>query len=261
MLSGAQAQMSRYDTMRKMREAERGDQFAEDKYYTDLRTKSDPNYFPNWLDQQQAMTGRYNAQNAWQQTQNMAGYRQGMLDSREAQNANRAADIAERERHNKEYEQYLTEREGRLQNMGDQKAQQAASNAAETKRYNDARINKMQQDYGLAQQRLAQAAQSGDTKALAVAAQHMRAISELYKMNNDGKYIYGDQARQLAGVPAIPPPPPPKKKDGGIMDVFQGLMPKPQPKAAATSPMKLSGKKPPMSKDEVMAEMKRRGML
>lgn len=283
MLSGGQQQMYRYDQQRQLRNKERGQQFDEDKYYTNAKMQSDPNYFPNWIDQQAMQTNRMNAQTGWRNSQNMQAYRQGILDARgrdadvreyAIQQREAAAQAAE-ERKLQELAMRKLLGEGNLdarnrgldiqQSLGQGNLDARNRGLDMQQRSTDARIQQINAG-------IEEARRKGDTQQMLALLKQQQLIAELSKTHSDGTPVYGPEAWKAFGLEA--PAAPEQQKPKGF---FERLMPTAQPaaspipanapatKSKASNPMNLSPKsgaaKPKLTKAQVLEIMKQRKLM
>lgn len=266
MLSGGQQQMYRYDQQRQLRNKERGQQFDEDKYYTNAKMQSDPNYFPNWIDQQAMQTNRMNAFTGAKNADNMQAYREGILNAREAENERRYREMEARQQQFADREERLNRgldqkgdqfnrKEDRLQKGQDAKNQLGQDKLTEDKRMNDARLQKIQSDIQMGVARMDELRKAGRVKEAALEHKKLMDKINMFKLGKEGQPTYSPEGFKAAGVDA--PKKPEKKKSKSLLD---NLIPQ-APPSKPSSPMNLSPGKPKLSKAELTAILRRKGMI
>lgn len=259
MLSGGQDQMYRSDRMRQLRNSERGQQFGEDKYYTDLNFANDPNSFENWATQQGIQTNRMNAFTGAQNSVNQQMYREGLLDARE-----RNAQIQEQRL--MQQGQQFDRREGRYAQNDEWKkdqGQQGLNIRNKQVAQGDTRLElqrqQIQQQIAKSQAEMAHAIDTNDIKRAQLAQEKLKMLTSLYAVDPEsGNSKFAPEA--FAAVGAKPPVRPTKKQEKKP-GLFDGLVPKPKAEPAKASPMAMGKAKPKLTKEQVQKLLAERGLI
>lgn len=228
MLAGGQAQATRYQQSRQLRDAERRDQFGEDKYYTDLRQANDPNSYENWLAGQNARTSRLNAQTGVNNSRTNEAYRQQMAQNGAERNDINQAFNQWRMQHGDSMESRRAFESAWKMSQGQQRIDNQASQFQTNAGFRDQEIglkSKMLEMQGQRlQAQMEQAQKAGDLNQQRLLLQQMQALANLYVIDpKTGEPKFANEAFELFGAQPPQKPEAPEPEPGFLKQILNGF--------------------------------------